>query len=170
MIEMGAYSKAENLMNARQPTFQQLDLCFFNGLLSLNRSRIAMQVNKPKLALELALSAYADFNAHKDESYIRKTLLHLSEVYAALNDFEHSYAYMSEYHQHLELARLQQSSAIVSRLISESEATAEAELELQRLNEVLQMRNVYNTALLVLLIAIVVLLVFWFRVYQKEKK
>lgn len=170
MIEMGEFSKAENLMNARQPTFQQLDLCFFNGLLSLNRSRIAMNNNNSQLALELALSAYADFNAHQDESYIRKTLLHLSEVYAALNDFEQSYLYLNEYHQHLELARLQQSSAIVSRLISESEATAEAELELQRLNEVLQMRNVYNTALLVLLIAVVVLLVFWFRVYQKRKE
>ncbi len=170
MIDLGEYTKAANLMNARQPTFEQLDLRFFNGLVNLNNSRIAIHNNALELALKLANDAYIDFTAHKKESYISKTLLHLSKVHAALNDIENSYLYLNEYHQHLNLALSQQYSAIGSRLISESEASERAELELQRLNNVLALRNFYNVALLVLLVAVIVLFIFLYRTYKKRNE
>jgi signal transduction histidine kinase len=170
MIDLGEFDKASNLMNARQPTFEQLNLCFFNGLLNLNKSRIAVHNNELERALKLANDAFTDFSTHKDESYISKTLLHLSMVHAALNDIENSYLYLNEYHQHLSLALSQQYSAIGSRLISESEASEQAELELQRLNSVLELRTLYNIALLVLLVAVVVLFVFLYRTYKKRNE
>ncbi len=170
MVDLGEHEKALTLMNTRQSEFDEIDLHFFNGLLNLNKSRIATHSNQLNSALILANNALADFSAHKDVSYVSKTLLHLSEVHAEMGDYENSYSYMNQFHHHFNNALSQQYSAIGSRLITESEAAQQAELELQRLNEVLQTRTFYNVALLLLLIAVAVLFVFLYRLYQKRNE
>ncbi|MBO6794676.1 MAG: ATP-binding protein [Balneolaceae bacterium] len=170
MVDLGEHEKALRLMESRQSEYDELDLCLFNGLLSLNKSRIATHNNQLTTALTLANNALADFSAHKDVSYVSKTLLHLSEVHAAMGDYENSYSYMNEFHQHFNNALSQQYSAIGSRLVRESEAAQQAELELQRLSEILQTRTFYNVALLVLLLVVAVLFVILYRLYQKRKE
>tara|TARA_Y100001935_G_scaffold128815_1_gene106817 strand:- start:31699 stop:33498 length:1800 start_codon:yes stop_codon:yes gene_type:complete len=168
--EIGNTEKADRVISRIRPYVEKHNRRYYLGILHLTTSNIHLAEGNYRKALEEGSIALDYFTRQQENSYTLKSLLKLSKVNKILGEYTTAYDLQSQYYNKYSEIDNHHQKVIANQLQSQSNATFNAEEELQRTNELLVQRQYYNLALVILLSGVLILLVLVFNSSKERNK
>ncbi len=169
-IGIGKFDKAEEIVYRSLPYIEAHNRRYYRGIVNLNLAKISNHKGNLDQAIEHANIALTFFQLQQENFYTYKTLLFLSELYSANQNFSLAYKALHQYESKRNTFFKARQSAIQTRLIDQINETRSAETKLNEIQKRLTQRKYFTSILSFLLLCVGILALIVIRSSREKAK